>query len=297
MVIISLIGEQPIPNLLPLRYLKPKRAILVHTDRTKTVAGRLQRLLAPEIEVLLLHTDPYDINKIQEDLEKSLAGLERTELAFNLTGGTKTMVMAAYEVARNYGAPFFYLQSEGKSSVLYRYRFEGGEARYEGKETLPGVLTIKDYLKAHLDDPYPQITGPRHTFEEVVGKALEGAVDEVVVGVTLAPALEVDIVVRLENRVGVIQAKTGSKARTKEGLDQLNAVCEQRYLGTYTQKILVINQRWDHTLTNLRELADAWRIKVIELPSFTDATPYLSDEDQKLLREQVKKVLRGEEDP
>lgn len=294
MITVSLIGEQPLPNLLPLRYQPPNAAILVHTDRTRTVAERLQRLLAPKIKIHMLHTDPYDIHKIREDLEGFLTcrELKGTELVFNLTGGTKTMVMAAYEVARKFGAPFFYLQSEGKRSVLYRYQFEGGEAQYKGEEILRGVLTIEDYLRAHLDEPYPKITGPKGPFEEAISEALKGTVDEVAVGVTLAPAVEVDLVVRVENRVGVIQAKTGSKAREKTGLDQLNAACEQRYLGTYTYKILAVNQQWNQTQTNLRELADAWRITVIELPSFTRNTPYLSEEDQKRLRERVIQLLR-----
>lgn len=295
MITVSLIGEQPLPNLLPLRYQLPNAAILVHTDRTRTVAERLRRLLAQKIKIHMLHTDPYDIHKIREDLEGFLTceGLEGTQPVFNLTGGTKTMVMAAYEAARKFGAPFFYLQSEGKRSVLYHYQFEGWEAQYKGREILPGVLTIEDYLKAHLDEPYPKITGPREPFEEAISEALKETVDEVVVGVTLAQALEVDLVVRVENQVGVIQAKTGSKAREKTGLDQLNAACEQRYLGTYTHKILAVNQQWDQTQTNLRELANAWRIAVIELPSFTRDTPYLSEEDQKRLREQVIQLLRG----
>ncbi len=210
MVTISLIGEQPIPNLLPLRYQPPDIALLAHTDRTKRVAERLQRLLkSPDIQVRLIPTDPYDIRRVQADIRGFLAreGLEGAELAFNLTGGTKTMVMAAYELAREYEAPFFYLQSEGRRSILYRYRFEGGVARYEGKEVLPGVLTIHDYLKAHLDNPYPKITGPRNSFEKAIAEALKEVVDEVVVGVTLAGALEVDLVVRKGNQVGVIQAK------------------------------------------------------------------------------------------
>ena len=296
MITISLIGHQPIPNLLPLRCQPPDMAILVHTGETANVARRLQRLLErPRVEVRLLPTEAYDVQKIQADLRRFLADtdLEGAELVFNLTGGTKTMMIAAYELAREFKAPFYYLQSEGKRSVLYRYRFEGEKAQYEGKEILPDIITIDDYLKAHLDDPYPQITGPRHPFEEAIGEALKEVVDEVVVGVSLAQALEVDLVVRKGNQVGVIEAKTGSAALKKDGLEHLNAACEQRYLGTYTHKILVINQRWDHTRTNLRELADAWRITVIELPSFTEETPHLSEEDRRYLQDQVVRVLGG----
>lgn len=292
-MIVSLTGEQPIPNLLPLRYQPPDEALLVHTDRTEGVAQRLRRLLEPEVKVHLLCTDPYDVHQIRGDLQGFLARemKEGMELEFNLTGGTKTMVLAAYELAREHNAPFFYLQSEGRRSVLYRYRFEAGKPQYERKETLPCVITIDDYLKAHVGDY--NVTRPRHNFEEEIGKALAGVVDEVMVGATLAGALEVDLVVRKENQVGVIQAKTGSRARSKVGLDQLNAACEQRYLGTYTHKILAINQHWDESLTNLRELANAWRITVVELPSFTEDHPFLSPEDKERLRSEVIKVLAG----
>jgi len=116
---------------------------------------------------------------------------------------------------------------------------------------------------------------------------------EVKVGVTLAGALEVDLVVRHENQVGVIQAKTGKAACKKDGLDQLNAACDRPYLGTYTAKILAVNRRWDRTQANLRELAAAWRIHVVALPSFTQEHPRLSPKDRKHLQEQVLEVLRG----
>ena len=117
--------------------------------------------------------------------------------------------------------------------------------------------------------------------------------DEVKQGVILGGALELDLVVRLGNQVGVIQAKTGEKAKKKEGLDQLNAACGRENLGTYTAKILTVNQRWDETLENLRELAGAWNITVIELPSFTPDSPSLSPEDQERLRREVRRGLGG----
>lgn len=294
MIAISLIGEQPIPNLLPLRYKPPDVAVLVYTDRTRSTSRRLGQLLRSySIKVCPLLTDAYNIQQIHDDL-KGLIVREKwgqKEIEFNLTGGTKTMVLAAYQVALEYHAPFVYLQSERKQSVLYRYRFQGRKACYVNKETLPGVITLDDYLRAYLDDY--KTTGPKHPFEEVIGRALAKVVDEVLVGVTLAGALEVDLAVRKENQVGVVQAKTGNAARGKQGLDQLNAACEQRYLGTYTHKILVINQQWDDTQVNLRDLAAAWRIAVIELPSFTNASPQLSSQDEADLQSQVVQILTG----
>lgn len=299
-LIVSLIGEQPIPILLPLRHLKPAAAVLVHTDLTKEVAERLKQLFQNSMELYLLSTDPYDIGQIQQDLRGFIQqiqqkGVSPKTIMFNLTGGTKPMMIAAYEIAREFCAPFLYLQSEGQKSLLYRYRFEKEGIRYEGREEIPsGVITIDDYLRAHVGRY--QVTGPAEglggKFEEAIKEALKGKVDEVLVGVTLKGALEVDLVVRCGNQIGVIAAKTGNRAMEKIGLDQLSAACEQRYLGTYTRKILVVNRAWPAKY-NLRELADVWKITVIHLTSFTNSSPSLSPDDQRLLVETVCRVLGG----
>jgi len=39
--LILLVGEQPLPNLLPTRRINPELVVLVHTDRTKEIAERL----------------------------------------------------------------------------------------------------------------------------------------------------------------------------------------------------------------------------------------------------------------
>lgn len=311
-VMISLVGEQPIPNLLPIQHIRPREALFVHTDQTQQIAQRLKDLVqSHQTQVHLLSTDPYDIQRIQTDLRDYIQNQRwpESELLFNLTGGTKTMVLAAYQIAMALRAPFVYLQSEGRQSRLYRYEFGTDEYRKIRDEVLPGLITIDDYLRAHVgsytsktDEAKPEIQSEGHgirpeqlgiLFEKAIEEALVGCVDEVKRGVILGGARELDLVVRLRNQVGVIQAKTGEKAKGKVGLDQLNAACARDYLGTYTAKILVINQKWDHTRENLRELAEAWNITVVELPSFTPDSPRFSLEDQEKLRREVRQALGG----
>jgi hypothetical protein len=100
--------------------------------------------------------------------------------------------------------------------------------------------------------------------------------------------VDVDFVVRCAHQVGIIEARTGSGV--KKRIDQLSTAGEPRNLGTYTQKLLVSDQVWDHTLSNLRELAEARRIEVIELPSFAESG-HLSAEDAEASRRRVCKVL------
>ncbi len=294
MVTISLIGEQPIPNLLPIRYQPPDVAVLVYTDRTEAAAGRLERLLPTACEVVPCQVSAYDIREIVRALQALIEEHAWTaaELLFNLTGGTKAMALAAYLAAADCGAPFLYLQSEGKKTRLYQYEFDAnGSPCVLADQLLPGVITIDDYLRAYVDDY--QLTGfakdkAGGLFERAIYEALKPVVDEIVAGVRLLGALEVDLVVRCENQVGIVEAKTGPGV--KKGIDQLNTAGGQRYLGTYTRKMLVSDQRWDKSRSNLRELAEARWIEVIELPSFS-ASHQLSPEDTERLRCAVCKQL------
>ena len=294
MIMISLIGEQPIPNLLPIRYQPPAVAVLVHSDRTERAARRLERLLPPGCKPVYCSVSAYDIQAMSRDLTNLIGrqGWKATELTFNVTGGTKSMALAAYLVATEGRSPFLYLQSEGKQTRLYRYEFEAdGTPRMVDDRLLPGLITIDDYLRAYVDDY--QLTGfskdeAGGQFERAVYATLHPTVDEIVAGTKLLGALDVDLVVRCSNQVGIIEAKTGPGV--KKGIDQLNTAGGQRYLGTYTQKILVSDQRWDHTRSNLRELAEARRIEVIEVPSFS-ARGQLSVEDAERLAQRVCECL------
>ena len=40
-LMISFIGEQPIPNLIPVKFEKPEATLLVHTERTEGKAKRI----------------------------------------------------------------------------------------------------------------------------------------------------------------------------------------------------------------------------------------------------------------
>jgi hypothetical protein len=294
MVMISLIGEQPIPNLLPLRYQPPDVAALVYSDFTERAAKRLTRLLPRGCTPWLLSVSAYDI----EAIRRAIAGLiaeqkwAPADLVLNLTGGTKAMALAAYLAAAEQRADFLYLQSEGKQTRLYRYAFdEAGSPRLAADSLLPGLITIDDYLRAFVEDYH--LTGFANDlegglFEKAIYNALDPVVDQIVAGVKLMGALDVDLVVRCDNQVGIIEAKTGGGV--KKGIDHLNTAGGQRYLGTYTQKILVSDQVWNHTRSNLRELAEARRIEVIELPSFS-AQGTLADEDTAMLVRRVRECL------
>jgi len=293
---IILTGEQPLPNLLPLRHYRPEAVLAVYSSRTENAWRRLAEVAGGGVRFYpLFIRDPYDIFAVQEALQQEIArlALPPAELVVNFTGGTKPMSLAAYFAAAVLGAPMIYIQSEGKQTRCYEYAFTGGRAALTGSFIIPGVITIDDYLKAHTG----QGVRPRkmeandygHRFEMAIYEALQPpAVDETARAVSLDATVDIDLVVRCGNQAAVIEAKTGLKG-VKNAIDQLDTATEQRYLGTYTGKILVTDQDLAGR-SNLTALAKKQRITVIQLTGFAQSGA-LSRDETLLLQREVQKVL------
>lgn len=286
--LILLIGEQPAPNLLPTRHSKPDVAVLVHTDQTQGIAERLKELL-PGSECLLRCVAAYDLQGIQHVLQDFLKReLEGYQLLFNLTGGTKPMALAAFQIAFQRNAPFVYFQTERGRSLLYHYQFaDHGKIQLEKREEIPATITLDDYLRLQVGDY--TVEPPRNEFEQQVHRALQG-IPGLEVFTSVRPqgleALEVDFVVRLGNQIGVIEAKTKG---AKSGIDQIQAVAEQRYLGTYVAKFLVSGRAVDQ---NNKDLARAYNIEMVELTSYSNSG-VLSEEDKVTLNQRILGKLKG----
>lgn len=289
-VLISLVGEQPAPNLLPLRFLKPSDVVFVATERTKQVSDNLAPLArGAGVHHCLVH--PYRVEAIRDALAAFIRaqGWRADDLIFNVTGGTKPMALAAFGLAQALRAPVVYLQTEGNTSLLYRYAFAAdGALTLVSEDTLPETITLDDHLRMYLGT-YRE-GGVREPFERTVVRALEEArgrgISEVKAGVRPVGALEIDVVVRCGNQVGVGEIKHKSG---KDGIDQLNSVASQRYLGTYVNKLLLVTQPLER---NNAELAEAYRIVTLVLPS--GGTGELSPEDRERLLSTVLKQLGGE---
>jgi len=295
---IALVGEQPIPVLLPI--LKEKKAglleriILVCSAATEPVGKRLQKNLGYSVPIELFCIEPYDILKAQGELSKIVLKLKnsRVQFTFNLTGGTKSMAFAAYSIAVQNLSPFLYLQSEGKKSRLHQYSFAEEGKMTHSSEEIPQLLDIDTYLKAYLNNYAEKPLN--ECFEVIVSETLRSKLDEIKTSVTFGEigSGEVDLVLRYGNHVGIAEIKSGKKALSKEGIDQLNTAAEQRFLGTYTAKILIVDREFPKK--NNSTLAKAHRIHIMELPSFSDSGGNdLSESDKEKLVSEVIKILGG----
>lgn len=283
MILLSLIGEQPLPALLADRALRPARHLLAHSDRTEKVAKRLKAML-PHADLLPL-ADAYNLEVVRSAFEQ----VYQPDMTFNLTGGTKPMAWAGYEVARTRGAQIVYLESEKKQSRLYRLRFSTGGVE-QTSELLPRLITLDDYLQAHGLQPMlsKPLSNPQET---ALHRFLCESADDVRHNLQY-PAFEIDFLIQRSNQAAVIEAKSGlsKNRRMRDGLDQLTTITGREYLGTYTGRIWVVAKMPGQ---QLQELAEAYGVQIV-LVNLREAAPgrwRLDSDSQHRLRAALDETL------
>jgi len=296
MLLISLIGEQPIPNLLPIRALQPDENLLVYTDKTEPVARRLRAIISggPDLGCDL-QVPAYHFDRTLAALRAAMPGTG--EVVFNLTGGTKMMALAAYALAVQTGRPFVYI--ENQRSRLARYGFEDGGPVLQSSQELPALIDAGDYLNAHLPgfavEGYSRDEKGRLSeggqFEAAVHQALASRLDEVLAGVRpagVASQIEIDLVLRCGNAVGIAEVKLGGGDSGKRGLDQLKMEGESTYLGAYTSQFLITAAF--KLRDPIRTLAYKRGVHIIQIPNYKPGQP-LSRPDADRLAREIRQVL------
>lgn len=294
MILLCLSGEQPIPNLLPVRYLKPDHTLIAHTSfepsikSAKRLSGLIQNARMFSID------EGYLIPRVLEALQREI-GEPAEEVVVNVTGGTKPMALAAFELARQRRYPVVYYQTEGprgrdQKGMLYRYSFDPQgnlhlDAGYPCQ--LPALITLDDYLKAHLDRGY-EIRPPKNAsglaLENAVARALKPHVDELlqhVVPQGVREQAEIDLLVRCGNHVGVFEIKTGGSGSGKHAVDQLTTIAAREYLGTYAARFIVTQASVED---RYKALASALRVNVIELKEYRPDKPFSQTDAHNLLQ-------------
>jgi len=300
---IALVGDQPLPNFLPIRYYQPDNVLLVYTEQKKKQYEYLEATLqkVARLNIYELDTDAFYIHAIVQRLNEELTYLLGPQppvpitlpLIFNLTGGTKAMSLAAYQVAQLHSAEMIYLQSEGKDTRVYHSTWAGQQLQPIGSELVPECLELQDVFDLHLGPGNWQKCGPSKNeggpFEELVAARLRAQNYEVMSGVrTLNDQIEVDIAVRSRNQYGIIEAKMGHKGRRLDGVKQLGTAVP--LLGTYSRAFYVITIKSD---PRHKALTDALGIEVISLPGYDAVTNLISPADETELLSRIEDAFNG----
>jgi hypothetical protein len=119
---ILLISVQPIPNLVSLKVkeLVPDLVILVVSKDMKLQEERFKKVLqAWNIKtVLSIEIEPLDFNSSKITFLELLNQYSKDELILNITGGTKILTLAAYEVFFRFAKVIYVDTSESKIKII-----------------------------------------------------------------------------------------------------------------------------------------------------------------------------------
>ena len=324
-LLVSLVGEQTIPNVVPLLHYSIEGSVdsslLVHTSRTAEACNWIDDVLPPALDRLpRLEVSPYDVAATANQLTGRLAEVMRErslsveQVMINITGGTKLMSLAAYGLAAQLGCEAIYYQTETAGApLILSYRF--AERQVISSPVVPhDVLTIESYFRAYGVAVPPEASDQRRSlqqkiskqrgdtkrgfeFEYAVYEALSGVVDGVLTGIKINgrdSSSDIDLIFRRGNVVGVGQLKCGKAAYSLDGVKQLTLFSGQPY-GTYTKKLLITDDRANPNPADRvqQEHVRAQRIERVRLDSF-DPPSGLSERDVCNLRRAVITALGGQ---
>jgi len=137
-------------NLIPILQYCPRAARFIVSSRTKshaqnTIAAlkldrRTRRRVDADIEPAI---DPYDIDAAERACLKVVREFGSEDAVFNVTGGTKTMVIGAYQAALRHQLPMLYVTTE-KGKILH---LEPDGSRDE--EDITARVSVPVYFAAH----------------------------------------------------------------------------------------------------------------------------------------------------
>lgn len=146
---ICFVSDQPLPNILPVLHedMKPEMVYLLCSEQQKERGNDLAQeavLKNHGISVKIVPvTDAYNLSNIQAAVDRLINKHQPGELAFNATGGTKPMSIAAFEQCVCQDVAVFYLQTP---TIIW---LSTGDCTNNQPLEITESLSLRDFLKAH----------------------------------------------------------------------------------------------------------------------------------------------------
>ncbi len=112
---ITLVGKQPLPVYYLLRQYGADVVYFICSSDTEAIAMNLIKTLPSNIEKHIEIVHPYNILQLKVYCEKLHKKYAEDEFSYNLTGGTKVMSFAAFDVAKCYSAAAHFVTQENTS--------------------------------------------------------------------------------------------------------------------------------------------------------------------------------------
>ncbi len=168
-----LISDQAIPNLTPVldqRY-RPQRVVMLVSKDMQARSQALERVYRPrgiQVERCEIQ-DPWDIERCRQQVEDWLIEQDDMDgVVLNVTGGTKPLAIAAYEVFRNNDLPIFYVHPE-RDRLIWMHP-AGETVDLADRIRLPDYLTAYGAIQVEIKHPFGVPESLRHLTGQLISK-------------------------------------------------------------------------------------------------------------------------------
>jgi hypothetical protein len=145
---VCLLSDQPVPNLTPLldHAFGARTCILAVSPSMRDRAHDFEQAVSPAgVRCLRFDLpDAYDIEALRESFLSLCAHHSELPLVLNVSGGTKPMAIAAYEVFRGLDKPIFYVQPY-TDRLVWLFHPDGSKPCH----ALSDRIRIPAFLRAH----------------------------------------------------------------------------------------------------------------------------------------------------
>jgi len=147
---VCLISDQPIPNLLPLLFEKPERAIFLVSPQKRDQAERLKNIVRPrniKVEIKEL-ASAYDFEAIQQVCSHFASENPDDHITLNVTGGTKITALAAFQAFYFNNQRIIYLDTTNQQLLQLAPEVTAVPMQ-------DNLIKVHDYLLAYGMNPLP----------------------------------------------------------------------------------------------------------------------------------------------
>ncbi len=149
---LCLVSDQPTPNVVPAcdSRFRPEKVVLLTAEKHHTHATWVKKVLNDRnvaTEIWMIKA-PYDFNHIRTRVEELLQRQDMTDIALNVTGGSKMMALAAHEIFNSRGLPVFYVQPH--KDLILSLHPPSQPAQIQDKLNLPEFMSAHGFEVSSL---------------------------------------------------------------------------------------------------------------------------------------------------
>lgn len=295
---LALVGEQPMPILMPLWQLPGITDLqFIATKTTKAIANRLEGIVKSDnaLKGIRFHehllVDAYQMTDTLQKVSQAIYANQYQRVLINITSGTKIMSLACLQAAQAYDCQLLYLSTQTRDLLFFH-----PASKKEWTEKAEISIDCRQYFNAHgfdasLNPNFKSAIAPvmppkegdeleNHLFELCKKSELFDDVQKNLYVRNRTPNQpgvinELDIVVTHNGTLAICSCKSGKLVN--DPLYELSSLASRELAGIYCKKFLVTSHPENAVPQGIKDRAAGFGVQIISAESLEQSAQTIFD--------------------